>query len=116
MNENLGIAWVIITFTGMFAMIPKHYFHFHYMKIVRKYDVGFFKFLRSINKYFWTKHVIILPLFWELNEEGLTKEELQKLKQIKTIIYICLSISWFSIIFTLLIGVVYSEWWQSHTR
>jgi hypothetical protein len=97
----LSILFII----GFLSFYPKIYFHFQYLKIVEKFDVGIIEFFRSSIKFFWHDIVVMLPFFWSYNEGRLSKLELLQVKKIKRLIYIFLSFIWLGLL-SLIIGII----------
>ena len=66
-----------ILFIGFFAYIIKVYYHFQYLKIVKKYpsDLTFFRFNSYINEYFFDRFELIMPILIKRKKENLSEIE-----------------------------------------
>ena len=84
-----------ILFIGFFSYMIKAYYHFQYLKIVKKYpdDLTFFHFNSYINEYFFDRFELIVPILVRRKKEGLSKIDYNKAIKLEKLIIILIIIT-----------------------
>lgn len=85
----------LLLFIGFVAYCLKTYFHFLYLKIIKRYpdNLNFFRFLSFINSHFMDRVEIILPFLWIRNKTYLSESNALKARLLENKIIICIVIS-----------------------
>ncbi len=97
----------ISLFIGFISYMLKCYYHFLYLKIIKKYLKGmsFFNFLGSINRYLIDRFEIILPFIFIRKNVKLTIDERKKVNYLRKRIILFLLIFIFSFVFVMPLGI-----------
>lgn len=84
----------IFLFIGFIAYYFKAYFHFSYLKIIKKYPkkLSFFRFSGFENVYFIDWFEIIIPFLFRRKKNNLSDSEIKKAIKLEKRIIICIII------------------------